>query len=269
MGTIKGDAFISSYLGDQIDALLAAMAQANPMPSGTDWIAFIDDCREAQAGAENAQAAAETAQSESENAATLAQSWAIGGTNTRTGENTNNAKYYSQESASSATSANSSASAAANSATAANTSKEAAANSASAAQSAASTAAEQTAAQIRNEMQGIADEAADSATLSESWAVGGTDTRVEEDTNNSKYYCELAQAAAEQASVPPVEGVYNIIVADRVTSDKYALVVYNGRLTMIGVAASTEATDMTLIDATSGTTYSLAVSSGRLQLVEV
>ena len=35
-----------------------------------------------------------------------------------------------------------------------------------------------------------ADEASDSATLSESWAVGGTGTRPGEDTDNSKYYSE-------------------------------------------------------------------------------
>lgn len=48
MGTIQGGSFISSYKGDQIDLLLAAVAQANPPPSGTDWVAFIDDCRGAQ-----------------------------------------------------------------------------------------------------------------------------------------------------------------------------------------------------------------------------
>lgn len=39
--------------------------------------------------------------------------------------------------------------------------------------------------------------AADSATLSESWAVGGTNTREGEDTNNSKYYADQAQASLE------------------------------------------------------------------------
>lgn len=59
MGVIRNDSFYSSYLGDQIDLLLAAMAQANPLPSGTDWVAFIDDCRAAQSGAEAAAALAE------------------------------------------------------------------------------------------------------------------------------------------------------------------------------------------------------------------
>lgn len=39
--------------------------------------------------------------------------------------------------------------------------------------------------------------AAASATLSESWAVGGTGSREGEDTNNAKYYCEQAQSVAQ------------------------------------------------------------------------
>lgn len=41
--------------------------------------------------------------------------------------------------------------------------------------------------------------AAASATLSESWAVGGTGTRSGEDTDNAKYYSEQAQQAAQEA----------------------------------------------------------------------
>lgn len=42
--------------------------------------------------------------------------------------------------------------------------------------------------------------AADSATLSRSWAVGGTDTRDGEDTDNSKYYAEQSEEWAKKAS---------------------------------------------------------------------
>ena len=118
MGVTQNGSFFSSYYGDQIDALLAAMAQANPMPSGTDWVAFIDDCREAQEAAESAatsagnsatsaESSASTASTKATQAsssasaaasnATLSQSWAVGGTGTRTGENTNNAKYWSEQ----------------------------------------------------------------------------------------------------------------------------------------------------------------------------
>lgn len=44
-----------------------------------------------------------------------------------------------------------------------------------------------------------ADSAADSAKLSESWAVGGTGTRVGEDTDNSKHYSKQAADLVEEA----------------------------------------------------------------------
>ena len=50
-----------------------------------------------------------------------------------------------------------------------------------------------------------ADDAHESAIASQSWAVGGTDTREGEDTNNSKYYAEesanSAEASADSAEV--------------------------------------------------------------------
>ena len=102
MGILRDLGFYSSYLGDQIDLLLAAMAQANPLPSGTNWVAFIDDCRAAQSGAEAAQAAAATSAAAASNSETAARSWAEGGTGTRIGESEDNAQYYSQQSAASA-----------------------------------------------------------------------------------------------------------------------------------------------------------------------
>jgi hypothetical protein len=44
-----------------------------------------------------------------------------------------------------------------------------------------------------------ATDAAASATLSESWAVGGTGTRPGEDSDNAKHYAEVAQQGAEDA----------------------------------------------------------------------
>ena len=79
----------------------------------------------------------------------------------------NNSKYYSEQSASSA-------SASANSATAS-------ANSAAASASS-------------------ADDSADSATLSESWAIGGTGTRQGEDINNAYYWSLQAQSASQDVS---------------------------------------------------------------------
>ena len=43
-----------------------------------------------------------------------------------------------------------------------------------------------------------AEDAADSATLSESWSVGGTGTRTGEDTNNAKFWSDMAQEAASE-----------------------------------------------------------------------
>lgn len=40
---------------------------------------------------------------------------------------------------------------------------------------------------------------ASSSTISQSWAVGGTGTRAGEDTNNSKYWCNLAQTISQGA----------------------------------------------------------------------
>ena len=45
-----------------------------------------------------------------------------------------------------------------------------------------------------------ASDAADSAVLSESWAVGGTNTRSGEDTNNSKYWAEQSAASSSEVS---------------------------------------------------------------------
>lgn len=76
----------------------------------------------------------------------------------------NNAKYYSEQSANSATASANSASASASSANASASSATASAN---------------------------------SAILSKSWAVGGTNIRSGEDTNNSAYWCRQAQSATQ------------------------------------------------------------------------
>lgn len=112
-----------------------------------------------------------------------------------------------------------------------------------------------------------ADRARDGAALSESWAVGGTGTRQDEDENNSKYWADQAQAYAEQAKTP-VDGVYNIILTDSVTAERYTLIVDNGRLALLGVSDDLEATDMLLIDQKTGLAYDVIVESGRLKIEE-
>ena len=111
--------------------------------------------------------------------------------------------------------------------------------------------------------------AADSATLAQSWAQGGTGTRQGEDTDNAEYWANQAQGYAQEAAGPAVEGVYNIILTDTVTSDRYALIVEDGTLKLLGVHNTLDATDMTLVDSSTGTAYSLIVEDGTLKLEEV
>ena len=111
-----------------------------------------------------------------------------------------------------------------------------------------------------------ADAAEASALLSESWAVGGAGVRDGEDTDNSKYWAERSQAYAEQATVPAVAGVYNIILQDRVTGGRYALIVENGTLVLLGVSAALDATEPVRIDTVTGTAYYIAVEDGVLVL---
>ena len=116
---------------------------------------------------------------------------------------------------------------------------------------------------------GSASAAEDSATLAESWAQGGTGTRQGEDTDNAEYWANQAHRYAQEATVPAVEGVYNIILTDTVTADRYALIVENGTIKLLGVSNTLNATELNLVDSTTGTAYSLIVESGVLKLEEV
>lgn len=171
----------------------------------------------AEAAAEAAAASATAAASSAASAAsaladlsgqaTLAESYAVGGTGTRSGEDTDNASYYASQASGSATAAATSATNAAaseaNAATSesnAGTSATNAAASATAAASSETNAASSETNAASSEANAAASEsnAADSATLAESYAVGGTDTRTGEDTDNAKYYAEEAEAALHE-----------------------------------------------------------------------
>ena len=102
----------------------------------------------------------------------LSQSWAIGGTGTRTGEDTNNSKYYSEQSADSAVAA----SASENNATAAKVASESARD---------------LAEQYKNAAIQSETNANKWSVNARSWAVGDTNTRGEEEaTTNAKYFSE-------------------------------------------------------------------------------
>lgn len=171
---LSGGSYVHHFSGEEMDALLTAMAAANPMPSGMDWETFVDSCKSYEEDSEayavgtrngtvvtsgdatyhnNSKYYSEQAYvsaSSAETDANAAQSYAVGGTGTRTGEDTDNAQYYSQIS--------------------------------------------------YNAMQS----AAGSSTLAKSWAVGGTGSRAGEDTNNSKYWALQSHAAASDILIDGV-----------------------------------------------------------------
>jgi hypothetical protein len=151
----------------------------------------------------NAKASETAAASESNAAAsaTKAQSYATGGTNSRTGEDTDNAKYYSQQSAqsqsaaaTSADTASTKAKEAAASAATAKTSADNAAGSANLANEKANSAANSATIAVSNSnaAQQYASNAAASADTAQNYAVA--------DTDSAKYYYEQARRISESFS---------------------------------------------------------------------
>lgn len=90
-----------------------------------------------------------------------------------------------------------------------------------------------------------ANNASDSATLSKSWAVGGTNTRDGENTNNAKYWSQVAAGAAaggvltfngRNGAVVPQSGDYSASLISRGTSD------VNADLTKLETGLASETT---------------------------
>ena len=74
------------------------------------------------------------------------------------------------------------------------------------------------------EAAGHADDAEDSAMLAESWAVGGTGTREDEDNDNAKHYAELAAMGAEESGyawfdVHDDDGHMYVYISDNLSED--------------------------------------------------
>lgn len=168
---------------------------------------MIEDATE-QATAEaisGATSRAETAATTATNQATASKSYAVGGTSSRSGEDTDNSKYYKEQAASSASSASSSSSSASSSATTATT----------------------------------------QATLSKSYAVGGTGSRSGENTDNAKYYKEQAEAAAAQLDAQKILGNFAHYESTTTASKAYAIgeyLTYNGYLYRVTTAISSDGT---------------------------
>ena len=78
-----------------------------------------------------------------------------------------------------------------------------------------------------------------------------------------------AQAEAERVSVPAAVGVYNVVLTDRVTAEKYALIVEDGRIALLGVSADLDSAEVNLVDNTTGTAYEVIVENGIIKLKEV
>lgn len=139
----------------------------------------------------------------------IAQSYAVGGTNYRTGEDTDNARYYysgakTAEANSETYKSNAAASesAAATSEINAKTSETNAAKSATSASSSAESATTSKIAAATSEQNASnsANYARANATRAESYAIGGTSSRSGEDTDNAKYYAQQAKKSAETAA---------------------------------------------------------------------
>lgn len=142
-------------------AKTVGISGATPPDPWEDWFdRVMEASAAAQLAAQNAAASEEAAEgsaTDADNSATEAESWAIGGTGTRTGENTDNAKYYAQQAADSAAAASNAQGAAEN----AQASAEAAQSAAEAAESGAEAA--KTAAETAQEAAETAQEAAETA----------------------------------------------------------------------------------------------------------
>lgn len=154
-----------------------------------------------ESNAKASETAAATSESNAAASATKSQSYAVGGTNSRTGEDTDNAKYYSQQSAqsqsaaaTSADTANTKAEEAEASAATAKTNADNAAGSANIANEKANSAANSATIAVSNSnaAQQYASNAAASADRAQNYAVA--------DTDSAKYYYEQARRISESFS---------------------------------------------------------------------
>lgn len=166
----------------------------------------------AKESADNAKASEESTKNVADKIADsnkIAQSYAVGGTNYRTGEDTDNARYYYSGTKTAEANAETyksnaaaSESAAATSEINAKTSETNAAKSATSASSSAesATASKTAAATSEQNASNSANYARANATRAESYAIGGTSSRSGEDTDNAKYYAQQAKKSAETAA---------------------------------------------------------------------
>ena len=143
----------------------AKTSETNAKASETAAKTSETNAKDSENMAKASETAAKASETASENSYLLSKSYAVGTDNvTRPNDVTDNSKYYFEQSKDQAT--------------------------ASAASAAAAASSENTATQM-------AEESADSAVLSRSWAVGDTDLRPGETADNAKYYSEQSKAYAD------------------------------------------------------------------------
>jgi hypothetical protein len=137
---------------------------------------------------------ANTSMVNSEFNANMAKSYAIGEGGMRNDESTNNAMYYNEQAASNADTAR--------------INKEEATKQANNASTYASNASASATNAAKSE-----NESSDSATLSRSYAMGGTGTRTGEDEDNAQYYSNQSQQYAQDAKTSAA-AIANVLYAD-------------------------------------------------------
>lgn len=111
--------------------------------------------------------------------------------------------------------------------------------------------------------------AAQQALLARSWSSGGSGVRDGEETENSKYWAEVAKAEAKRLSATEWLGNYSVVLVDQVTQQHYTLIVEHGELNLLAISENLDATKLNLFDHETGTAYTVLVEDGRLCLEEV
>lgn len=202
-GTMKVDKSTITDDAVQSDSVLGIIIQS------IEWAHIAQQSAEA----------ASVSETNAENSAIKSESYAVGGTNSRTGEDTDNAKYYKEQANTYATNASNSATTATTKASEASASATNASNSASSAATKASeasasataaSASATTASDKATEASNSATASYNSAITSESYAVGGTNTRQDEDIDNSKYYYQQVYRLVQEigGSLYPMGTIY-------------------------------------------------------------
>ena len=91
----------------------------------------------------------------------------------------------------------------------------------------------------------------------------------EESARQVQQWADRARAEVISVAEPMASGIHNVILTDRMTGTKYALLVEDGALTVLQVADTMEATEMCLIDTQTGIGYEVVVDDGRIAIKEV